>query len=196
MELDNEPLENPIMGCIVIAAALIVGLLSATVFGQTASSSPDTATATIESHGDAPQAGAPSLMKRSPTEARWSPSLQSPSFLRSRVAAKAVPVPDDDAPPSRHWILGVRWQATAIGCRITEVIEHSAADHVGLRSGDTILTVNGSQVGWVGREFRPLHRAIDSAPQRAARLLIRRGDRGCLEVLVVPLQSFAETLRQ
>jgi S1-C subfamily serine protease len=59
-------------------------------------------------------------------------------------------------PAPLNWRLGVFAVNTDSGVRITRVMPGSAASRAGLERGDTIVTVEGYQVGYVGSRVYPL----------------------------------------
>lgn len=60
-------------------------------------------------------------------------------------------------PPDRaQWKLGVYAYNTDTGVVVTRVVPGSAAARQGLERGDRIVTVDGFQVGYVGRHLFPL----------------------------------------
>jgi hypothetical protein len=60
-------------------------------------------------------------------------------------------------PPERdQWKLGVYAYNTDTGVVVTRVVPGSAAARQGLERGDRIVTVDGFQVGYVGRHLYPL----------------------------------------
>lgn len=63
--------------------------------------------------------------------------LQNPATLTRR------------APVERRWRLGINVQDTEAGCVITNVVPNSPASRAGLSVGDSIINVDGYQVGYV-----------------------------------------------
>ncbi|QDV41736.1 zinc metallopeptidase RseP [Stieleria neptunia] len=190
--MNEDQLENPVLGYVVIAVALVVGMLSATVFGQGAGHQgmeklsavhPKTSAvaSTVKTHRGDPLAANPSSAAKFHTPA----NRQSTSPVRGSNGR-------DDA--SRHWILGVRSTPTAAGCVVSDVLPGSAAQRCGLVAGDRILTVGGQQVGWLGDRLIRLDQAVDSAPSRQTRLLVQRRGSGVIQPVRVTLQTLFECL--
>ncbi len=185
--MNEDQLENPVLGYVVIAVALIVGMLSATVFGQ----GPD---------------HTPALLPKTNAIADTVETAQGDHRVTDKTGAAKLltpvnqhgtgPRPDqrhrEDEP--RRWILGVRSTPTAAGCVVTAVLPGSAAQRCGLSVGDRILTVNGHQVGLLGDRHVRLDRAIDSAPGRQAWLLVERSGSGMVQPLRATLQTLFECL--
>ncbi|MCS7470268.1 PDZ domain-containing protein [Stieleria sp. ICT_E10.1] len=183
----DDQLENPVLGYVVIAVAVVVGMLSATVFGQgpgqTTVAHPKTCviTDTVEIHeGDHRVADKSGATRPSTPVNR--PGTFSPRDPRRR---------DETV---RRWILGVRSTPTAAGCVVTAVLPGSAAERCGLAVGDRILTVGGQQVGLLGDRLIRLDQAIDSASSRQTCLLVQRGGSGMVQPLTPILQTLYECL--
>lgn len=173
--MNEEPLENPVFGYVVMAVALLVSLLSATVFGQVpANLFPAT-------HQVAP-----------PDGSGQDSSKADPGAVdqKDRVSANL----NLDRPCSRRWILGVRATSTSTGCVVTAVIRGSSAEKAGLAIGDRVITVNGKQVGWIGRQHAPLHTAIDAVASGNSRLLIQPAKSGSIRSISVKLGTISESL--
>jgi S1-C subfamily serine protease len=193
--MQREPLENPLLAYVAIAAALMVGMLSATVFAKPA---PPTAVP-----GPPAMATGPPVIATGPPTMATGPSAAF-SARASAVPAESAPTVEPAEPgeaaaeaagaSARRWILGVRSRPTSIGCVITDVIPNSAADRVGLSVGDRLITVDGRQVGWIGRRQVALHRLIDRAAAPRVRVLMQRGAGGELVSLTIRLQTVSESL--
>jgi putative lipoprotein len=90
-----------------------------------------------------------------------------------------------------RWKLGIEAEDLDTGVRIVEVYPGTAASRAGLEPGDVIVTVNGFQVGFVGRQ---LFDAGDEFQKRAdsrgfVQLLIWDGRDGSLVNRIVHLDS-------
>lgn len=185
--MNEDQLENPVLGYVVIAVALVVGMLSATVFGQGPDHTPvvlpktnviaDTVETAQGNHRVADKSGA---------------TKHATPVNRDGIGPRQDQRRRDDA--ARRWILGVRSTPTAAGCVITAVLPGSAAERCGLSVGDRILTVNGHQVGLLGDRLIRLDRAIDLAPSRQTWLLVQRGGSGMVQPLRATLQTLFECL--
>lgn len=125
--MNEEPLENPVFGYVVMAVALLVSLLSATVFGQ--------------------------------------------------VPANLFPATQQVAPPTDG-----------------SGQDSSKADPGALDQKDRVITVNGKQVGWIGRQHTPLHTAIDAVASGNSRLLIQPAKFGSIRSIPVKLGTISESL--
>lgn len=186
--MNDDQLENPVLGYVVITVALLVGMLSATVFGQS------------------PASEKAALAKATRTANALSQGSSSPAAVSQvrRPAAKPLTAPEplttsgplttSETMGTRRWILGVRSKATSTGCVITSVIPGSPAARSGLTVGDRILTVNGTQVGWLADRLTSLHRQIDASPRRVIPLLVQRNGSGKVSVYRVRLTTLSETL--
>ena len=172
--MNGEPLENPVFGYVVISVALIVGLLSATVFSQ-----PPLLGSGHEANLRH-QSRATLSLRESPQRMEESRSNESDSH---RSCSRP-----------RRWILGIRSTPTSAGCVITAVIQGSAAEKAGLTVGDRVITVDGEQVGWIGRQLVPIHRAVDAALSGKSRLLIQNSVSGSFRSIPIRLQTVEETL--
>lgn len=80
--------------------------------------------------------------------------------------------PRDDPRRGGDWKLGVYADNTPVGVRITGVIRGSAAWDAGLEQDDVIVTVDGYQVGYVGRETFPLGRELQLRADREGRVTL------------------------
>ena len=176
--MDKDQLENPVLGYVVIAAALVAGMLSATVFGESPGASKSRNTGTIPAIVDDGLSPAPTTRAE---DARKLQPAAEPEIVESDFSA-------------RRWILGVRSRSTSAGCVITSVVEFSAAEQAGFSVGDVIIAVDGNQVGWVGGSHRPLHDLIDAARSRHARVLVQRSGSGVIETRRVRLRTMGECL--
>lgn len=167
--MDEDQLENPVLGYVVIAAALVVGMLSATVFGQT-----------------------PASTERLPQTANSIASTESsrPTSASGDVAAE----PTVRRFAARCWILGVRSIPTFTGCVVTSVVPGSPAEQAGLVAGDRIMTINGRQVGWIGETLAPLDQAVDESPSRHVQILVQRVRSKSIRSLQASLASWDESL--
>ncbi|PNY34219.1 hypothetical protein C2E31_24480 [Rhodopirellula baltica] len=161
-------LEKPIYGYLVITVALIVGMVSASVFGQPPKDLPPEV-APIRSDQGISSAPVDSLQRAS------------------------GPIEEHVAVNSRQWILGVRASDTRIGAVVTSVVPLSAAAHAGLEAGDRILAINGLQAGSVGRRIVPLFRVVEMADGGNAEILVQKKS-SSLKVLNVQLQTPEQSL--
>lgn len=177
-------LENPMLGYLVVAAALLAGMLSASVFGQsptqqslplqpTNRQSADDVSTVIEIQG-----------------VKLSHSSPQPNSEEPRTICGQHPL----SPNVRKWVLGVRARATGVGCLVTEVVAGSAAASVPLAIGDRILAIDGKQVGWIGPRCVSLYKLIDQSPTRATRILVQKRVTGRLSLLSVQLKTPHQTL--
>lgn len=175
-KMNENQLENPVLGYVVITVALVVGMLSATVLGQ----APDRT-------GLARPASVPTAVTK--------PTLPEMATVGdaepTRIDAFEL-VAGDDAP--RCWILGVRSTPTSAGCVVTHVVQGSAAADAELKIGDRIIAVNGRQVGWVGQKRVPLHQTVDSSKSRHALILVQRADSKTIQASSVRLQTLFESM--
>jgi len=81
---------------------------------------------------------------------------QPPEFRdrdRGLTAPSALDAASRRAPVERRWRLGVNVQDTNTGSRITDLVINSPAHRAGLEVGDTIVAVNGYQVGLVNGQM-------------------------------------------
>lgn len=185
--MNEDQLENPVLGYVVIAVALVVGMLSATVFGQ----GPD---------------HTPAVLSKTNAFADPVETPQGVHRVTDKSGAAKLPTPVDHHGTgprpdqrrrdevARRWILGVRSTPTAAGCVVTAVLSGSAAQRCGLSVGDRILTVNGHQVGLLGDRIIRLDRAVDLTPSRQTWLLVQRGGSGMVQPLRATLQTLVECL--
>ncbi|QEG00690.1 zinc metallopeptidase RseP [Stieleria maiorica] len=194
--MNEDQLENPVLGYVVIAVALVVGMLSATVFGQGAEeplpNRPQACQVRLAGEGKTGDHGTgdgDSATSDQDAANSRTPGANSASISR-RESASHEPL----SSAARRWILGVRCKPTTAGCVVTSVVPGSAAERVGLIAGDRILTVDGTQVGWHGDRLNPLHQAVDEAPTRRVRLLVQRAESGLIRPLHATLQTMLETL--
>ena len=172
--MNDEQLENPVFGYVVISVALVVGLLSATVFAQSPLPESDRET-NFRNRLVAVKAGQESA---------------------ERIGQKHPVAADSrrNFPSPRRWILGIRSTSTSAGCVITAVIKGSAAEKAGLTVGDRVITVDGKQVGWIGRHLAALHRAVDAAPAGKTRLLVQKSAAGNFQSVSIRLRTVEESL--
>ena len=184
--MDKDQLENPVLGYVVIAAALLAGMLSVTVFAESPMTELPGLVADVEVASDDGH--------QHDDVKHESPEPSSCLSDDEAVGAAHVDAGEDEKHRPRRWILGVRSTSTATGCVITSVIESSAAKQAGLAVGDRILAVDGKQVGWIGRKRVPLHRAVDSSPTRQLCLLVQRSGSGALQSLRLKLKTLPESL--
>lgn len=174
--MNEDQLENPVLGYVVIAAALVVGMLSATVFGQSPKPNAFTQRGPDPVVNQSKRSDAPPLPAASKKIQEQPPGECEPK--------KAV----------RRWILGVRSRPSNTGCLITSVVPRSPAERAGLAAGDRILAVNGRQVGWLEGQLHPLHQAIDAASKRTGHLLVQRGSSGSVQAISIRMSTIAESL--
>ena len=166
--MEREQLENPVLAYVVIAAAFIVGLLSATVFAENSD----------------PINGRRAVAK-------------SCNFAQFQEPDQPDPQATQGVKPclkTRQWILGVQSTPTSAGCVVSAVIEGSAAERAGLVVGDRVIAIDGEQVGWIGRRLAPLSDAVDASCSRSPRLLIQRAKTGAVHSLPVQLDTISECL--
>lgn len=71
-----------------------------------------------------------------------------------------------------RWYLGVEVEHTDRGAVITRVVRPSPADRLRLEPRDTIVTVNGYQVGYVGSRLYPLDRELELRADRRGQVLL------------------------
>jgi hypothetical protein len=78
-------------------------------------------------------------------------------------------------PHRRRWLLGVRVQYLDTGARVTGVIPGTPAWQVGLEPRDVIVTVDGYQIGYVGRHFYEISNELNARAERSGwvRLLVQ-----------------------
>ena len=72
--------------------------------------------------------------------------------------------------PHARWTLGVRVDNLSTGTRITDVMPSSAAWRVGLERKDIIVSVDGYQVGYVGRRLYDLQAELNLRADRDGRV--------------------------
>ncbi len=72
--------------------------------------------------------------------------------------------------PSPGWVLGVRVDNLPTGVRITYVLPNSAAWRAGLEVRDVIVSVQGYQVGYVGRQLYDLESELQLRADRSGRV--------------------------
>ena len=85
--------------------------------------------------------------------------------------------PPNERPGAGRWYLGATVEPQDIGVRVREVAPRSAAERAGLERDDTIITVNGFQVGRVdGREF-PLEVELQNQADASGRVRLLVQDR-------------------
>ena len=72
--------------------------------------------------------------------------------------------------------IGVRFQAMEDGAHITEIVEESPAEKVGLRPGDILIQVNGKPVR--GLSSKQVSHLLRGAIDTSVLLTVRRGDGG------------------
>ncbi|KAA5543870.1 PDZ domain-containing protein [Roseiconus nitratireducens] len=165
--MDETQLENPVLGYVVIAVALIVGMLSATVFGQALPRQVAASRPAAESADRAP--------------------------LGNDLHAAVWINPESD-PLSQRRLLGVRAEATSTGCLVAEIVPGTGAEIAGLDVGDRILAVDGRQVGWVGQRLVSLREAVDQIVAPTTSLLVQRNLHGRIVSVEVQLLTPAQTL--
>ncbi|MCC9600214.1 PDZ domain-containing protein [Stieleria sp. JC731] len=173
--MPNSQLEKPIYGYLVITVALVVGMVSASVFGQPPKDlPPESATTQLTESVSTPQ-----VKHSQPSEQDFIAST--PTNIEFVVSHP------------RKWILGVRINDTSLGAVVTSVVPMSAAENAGLESGDRIIAVDGQQVGWVGGQTVSLHHLVDASPNGVARILVQKRSSN-LKVVLVRLQTLGESL--
>jgi len=98
----------------------------------------------------------PSLFNPAPAEPTATPNVNpavpKPDDYRNRIDNRYNPTFNPPSQPSateRRWRLGVQSRDTDTGVKIVEVVRGTAAHRAGLEAGDTIISVNGYQVGYV-----------------------------------------------
>jgi len=171
--MDDSQLENPILGYVVIAVALVVGTLSATVLGHL-----------------------PDRFSCVPANC----VVDRQAHCATLCAAECSDVPTEQSSraettgPPRRWVLGVAVHPTSAGCLVSRVVPGSGAERVGLAVGDRIVTIGGRQVGWVGTRLAPLHKAVDQCGQATTWLVVQRHSTGRVSSMSVRLQTPEESL--
>ena len=191
--VNDDQLENPVLGYVVITVALLVGMLSATVFGQSPASE-KAALAKATRTASAPSQGSDSPTADSPAAVSQAHKPAAVTLPAARTLTSSEPLTMSATIGARRWILGVRSKATSTGCVITSVVPGSPAARSGLTVGDRILTVNGTQVGWLADRLTSLHHQIDASPRRVIPLLVQRSGSGKVHVYRVRLTTLSETL--
>ena len=87
-----------------------------------------------------------------------------------------------------QWTLGVASRDLQIGTQITRVANGSPAQKVGLRRGDVILAVSGTQVGWVNGQQLPLETVLNAQVGNRGWVTLSVQDGRTGQVGVVPVQ--------
>jgi hypothetical protein len=141
------------------------------------------------------------------SEARW--VLAGLAVLLLSGTAGAQPAQERFRPPTQPppgaWGLGAAYRNTEVGAFILRVDRGSPAERMGLEVGDTVITVDGGQVGKVLGRVVELNDAVGAATERgrAATLLVRNGRDGRLlnarverEVVKPPAERVAEVFRR
>lgn len=165
---ENE-LENPLLGYIVIAVALIVGSLAASVWGQS------------------PAAVAPqgAVVAPQSTEQR---GVQVTPVSESNTRLRPDAPQGDHGQSERRWLLGVRANPTETGYVVQRVEIGSAAEKVGLEPGDRIVTVDGRQVGLFEHHRVELSSTIERCGGKSGRIRLLVLDRRTSRLVSVPVQ--------
>lgn len=177
-DLEALELENPMFGYLVIAVALLAGMLSASVFGQ----------APTQKRPRQQNQGAAFSDQTPVTDIKLS-SMPSQDLTDSPKNGSHV-----NPSAGRRWVLGVRAKATSVGCLINEIVAGSAAADAQLAIGDRILAVDGKQCGWIGPRHVSLFRLVDEAPTQTTRILVQRRTTGRISLLQVKLKTLPQTL--
>ncbi|QDT13806.1 PDZ domain-containing protein [Planctomycetes bacterium K23_9] len=155
MNAKKNEVEKPVLGYVVIAVALLTGLVTANAFGQ--------------QDGEIDNVKAPAVSASVST-----PSVVSTPAISTPVAGTAVAGSASNVASKRHrrWILGVRSHATQTGCLVEYVQLSSAAQKLGLEIGDRIVAVDGKQVGYIGGRLVSLARTLEQGGSYDGRVRI------------------------
>ena len=99
-------------------------------------------------------------------------------------------VPPPNPRRGDRWRLGVYTEDTPTGVIVTSVIRDTPAWDAGLEEGDTIVTVNGYQVGYIDRRLYPLGEELQRRAGRNGRvtLLVQNRRNGRLVNVDVQLE--------
>lgn len=105
-----------------------------------------------------------------------------------------APTPGTPTNPQQRrnrWRLGVYSTDTDMGVKIVEVVPNSPAQRVGLEPNDTIITVNGFQVGFVGGTHYDTGSEFDrlASEDGQVMLLVRNQRNGQLVNVPIQLES-------
>lgn len=97
---------------------------------------------------------------------------------------------------AEHWNLGVRGDSTDVGFVVSQVVPGSAADRARMQRGDTIVNVEGFQVGQVTGRLYDLNLEINrrADPSGAVGLLIQDGQTGRLASIRIQLDGHSSQL--
>lgn len=116
---------------------------------------------------------------------------------RQQVSGRLLPSPaDDHQHVQRRWILGVRADASEAGYLVRHVQPHSAASRVGLEPGDRIVTIDGVQIGLIGRRSVRLSDTLErqGGHDGRVRLLVQDRRTARLVSIAVTLQHPSQHL--
>ena len=87
-----------------------------------------------------------------------------------------------------RWVLGIYSQSTSTGVRVREVVPGSSASRAGLERDDVIVTVEGYQVGRVGRQSFPLGEELQIRAGRRGEVLLLVQNHRNGQLLNLPVQ--------
>ncbi|TWU07716.1 hypothetical protein [Stieleria varia] len=183
--MQSKTSENPLMGYVVVAVALIAGSLAASVWGQ------------------APLLGQPNDEEKDPIVLVQSPD-EADRPVRDDAqhhhdATRHHEAPLQVAPQTAYqtrWLLGVVAQPTDAGYVIQRTEMESAAEQLAFKPGDRVIAVNGQQIGWIGQKLVPLRETLQHAGGRhgKVRLLIQDCRTARLSAVAVQLRSLGSHL--
>lgn len=127
---------------------------------------------------------------------RIAPGTQVPAITGTGTAANPLISPTPGVPNNpqqlrNRWRLGVYSTDTEAGVKIVEVVPNSPAFRVGLEPNDTIVTVNGFQVGFVAGEHFDTGKEFDRLADDDGNvlLLVRNQRNGQLVNVPIQLES-------
>ncbi|MBX3420438.1 MAG: YbaY family lipoprotein [Pirellulaceae bacterium] len=97
---------------------------------------------------------------------------------------------------NQEWTLGVRGDSTDTGFMVRQVTTSGAADRARIQAGDTIIAVEGYQVGMVSGRLYDLTQEINRRADAsgAVRLLLQDGQTGRLATVRVQLDDHSHRL--
>ncbi len=130
-----------------------------------------------------------------PGRTRIAPGTQFPTGAPGTIANPLIQpqpgTPVVSQPLRNRWRLGVYSTDTDAGVKIVEVVPNSPAFRVGLEPNDTIVTVNGFQVGFVGSEHFDTGSEFDRLADDNGNvvLLVRNQRNGTLVNVPIQLES-------
>jgi len=92
---------------------------------------------------------------------------------------------------NQPWHLGIRGINTRTGVLVREVELNSAAQRAGIREGDSVITVGGSQVGLVGTRLIELDQEINRLANQSGQiaLVTHSQQSGRIQLMEVQLQT-------